>query len=1288
MRIKGFELISELPRGGSSRCFRVKNDRGRVYILKLFCPAALERVCEMNERGIIKLRGSTLDEARFSRMYQLFRREALVSQELLSERGGTTNSDYFYSGEFFEICEKTADTAGAFILYDTSAGDTLDELLAERELWRDEKNGVTLATAWTLRIAEAVQKLHEHKAENGEPSPYLHLDIKPTNIYCTEMKMQGDDALRVFKMIDLGSAMPLGNSARDEELRRDLMRSLTATQSFAAPEVLDIFATGATETAARVLSEKSDIYSIAAVLFYMLAGYQYDYDDVKIDSPAVNALPVSARAKLERLLRCCLETRERCMLSFLAGELRALIDIIERRGLSHELLFEGARSFAQSLPEKPDPRLLTQYRKDKKAFDCFAEVPEKVNRSFLLGSGMQGKTFAILDYCVKNTDKYSENAAVPLYIPLRALMGKAGETPISDYIAARYGGEKTGEHAMLLRALIKRHKFHILADGLNEIEQDEVFSAVCSELRELCELGAWLTVSSQTDLRQSAFSGLGLELFEAVPLKGGRVLAYISSFGLEIEDLGLLQTLSMPMLLKMYALSESAVVNDDLLSNPKLRFARGAKTPAKIIINYREYILSKFLCKNFDEACVILRMFLPFLAYNLCADERMITINNTIISCELNAFFCELQERFDYLEYRKYGAPDFVPADRKSLMQKYNSDKKLVYGVNMMINGAYDLDAARLNEVSDGYLNDLAEEIISDLSGTLQLPKPSEALDALMLMDARNARPVEILKRCGLLTWDGDGTVSFAHEELKSVFCAEYLAGKARADSQVIKSAFGSYKLSRKTVKYLAELCDCGAAIEKMRGCFDLLDYELLRLFDPDSELVVTAPLYSDAGFFSIAFVKTIEWLLKEFGFAPRVHDAIHSFGADRFQRIIQNVFFDIPGSETKLSAEDKKLIARAEKIVDEVIDSDEVLSALWLVTSALRRATAFSRILSVPGDMTSLISPQGFIELHYAGEGRAAVAVANLVECMNAKFGLSGVNLSNLDLTQTALYAMNLKGANLSNSKIREQMLSGFDPGRAPLLAGESAHMLYSDSGRYIYYMHSRRVSCFDLFLREKLFEIETKAAVDHFWLIEKEGCLAVISQTKIVKYDMFVGDAFSYLELPCGEGEPFAPPFEPRYIAYGENNILVQARDGDGNRVIELTKNDDSYDYSEWKGRARITNPMSQRFAGGKPQYKSAKEGKAKALFGVYFSDETLFYAGLGSDFCLAHAINRSRTRYAEMKEDGLYEYDYKTRSVLAFIPAKSDICVEGADFRGVFPKLSANTTCALIHFGATLA
>ena len=113
-------------------------------------------------------------------------------------------------------------------------GETLDQVVRRRKVSTGE------VLSWAAQLCGLLQYLH------GRPIPVYYYDLKPSNIILDESGR--------LSLVDFGSARLLQGGREDSVL--------TGTPGFAAPE----------RCRGRMGDERSDIYSLGAVLFYLLCG--------------------------------------------------------------------------------------------------------------------------------------------------------------------------------------------------------------------------------------------------------------------------------------------------------------------------------------------------------------------------------------------------------------------------------------------------------------------------------------------------------------------------------------------------------------------------------------------------------------------------------------------------------------------------------------------------------------------------------------------------------------------------------------------------------------------------------------------------------------------------------------------------------------------------------------------------------------------------------------------------------------------------------------------------------
>lgn len=129
---------------------------------------------------------------------------------------------------------------------------------------------------------------------------YLHLDLKPSNLLCVEHSYNQKSS-RLLKFLDLDTAVK-----KDDLYNGDF--SFSYSEGYSAPEQKQFNIAG--------ISEKTDIFSIGAILFERIFGYLPSFDDMKSDAEfvfekenklffGVNACFYSALSDFFKKTICC-----------------------------------------------------------------------------------------------------------------------------------------------------------------------------------------------------------------------------------------------------------------------------------------------------------------------------------------------------------------------------------------------------------------------------------------------------------------------------------------------------------------------------------------------------------------------------------------------------------------------------------------------------------------------------------------------------------------------------------------------------------------------------------------------------------------------------------------------------------------------------------------------------------------------------------------------------------------------------------------------------------------------
>jgi serine/threonine-protein kinase len=210
------------------------------------------------------------------------------------------------------ICQ-IYDVGPDFLVLEYVQGDTLGEWLDRRK--QVSTTGVDEVLRLAIQIASALEEAHRHRI--------LHRDLKPSNIMVTHGH-SGTDAATA-KILDFGIATLVSSG---DDATNAVTTGIVGTAAYMSPE----------QAAGASLDERSDIFSLGAVLFEMFSGRRAfgGASKMAVLHAVANddVAPLSAMPVLDRIVRRCLEKLpERRFQS--ANELRAALDNARDQGVPH-----------------------------------------------------------------------------------------------------------------------------------------------------------------------------------------------------------------------------------------------------------------------------------------------------------------------------------------------------------------------------------------------------------------------------------------------------------------------------------------------------------------------------------------------------------------------------------------------------------------------------------------------------------------------------------------------------------------------------------------------------------------------------------------------------------------------------------------------------------------------------------------------------------------------------------------------------------------------------------------
>lgn len=160
---------------------------------------------------------------RDSTRYEAFRKEALLLKDL-------------HHPGIPVIYDIEEDDAFGYLIEEYLHGDSLETIMGDRS-----PLSCRTILEYGIQICSVIDYLHR-----AGPEPILHLDLQPRNLLVCQ---------NVIKLIDFDQASPVSQANRD--------RKRFGTVGFAAPEQYDF---------TRELDERTDIYAIGCLLFYLTTG--------------------------------------------------------------------------------------------------------------------------------------------------------------------------------------------------------------------------------------------------------------------------------------------------------------------------------------------------------------------------------------------------------------------------------------------------------------------------------------------------------------------------------------------------------------------------------------------------------------------------------------------------------------------------------------------------------------------------------------------------------------------------------------------------------------------------------------------------------------------------------------------------------------------------------------------------------------------------------------------------------------------------------------------------------
>ncbi len=444
----------------------------------------------------------------------------------------------------------------------------------------------------TIKLLKAVRVFHENNI--------LHLDISPDNIILSPSN--GEE--RVL-LIDF-------NSSCDGEK----VGYTSVNPAYSAPEQ---------KLGNGELSEAADIFSICAVLVYLISGEDFVYALTRLDrlakakpldgitQPAVSCLlgmlAKGLRAKPSLRFKSAAEMLDACY------ELQNRIDNI---GITHASLWEISR------------RLCGEW--DKEFLDNNLKSGERlipssqlftIGNTVITGEGGIGKTTLYKQLWHSHTRIYKPSEPVYFFVPLYQYDGHTDF--IRRYIVskAKFGGgiSTVSDAVQKLTELMNNNAplIYLMIDGFNEISPDK--GNIIREIRELGKMpGVVISVSARTDTITEYLKNFTAA--SLMPLDSGQIREYLNRHSIAYpEDEELVRLLTNPLMLTLFEKTEEVFQKSGEVS-------RVRTTREEIMSGYLESLLEA--CKQSApediERQLRLSYVLNFLFPALCAAAKKRTV--------------------------------------------------------------------------------------------------------------------------------------------------------------------------------------------------------------------------------------------------------------------------------------------------------------------------------------------------------------------------------------------------------------------------------------------------------------------------------------------------------------------------------------------------------------------------------------------------------------------------------------------------------------------------------------
>ncbi len=484
-----YSIDHEIGRGGTAYCYLARNDDDYWFVLKEFAPRDLRPyLSRQADNGSLELTERWLQaEYEIQKRYFIDEVERCIE---INGSDGTAKNNAPYILRSHRVAGRDD-----LLRIDTEQGCTIyDYVNKHRPKEKVTPDYIALCLEIVGKLMEGLGYIHQ---------THLHLDITPKNIYIVTPKGSpeaGDNNYSV-KLFDFASARRKDEFAPEKiEQLRTQYPCTTYTEGYTHYSLRDFWteleydpAAARVHAAERPIDERMDLFSVGAVLLYMLTGNQQTVIDGNIDAiqyidieslqnntllPLLQELVTGAMLRSNRYMKA--SSCDECFAKDLRDTQRAFqneagFSAIQVRAAC------GRKTFADS----PKEELMGQLRlPDKTApnLTCYILSQEKgMCLSVTAKEGGAGKTSQMQH--LYQTLLHTETDAVPLLIPMGQL--SEGDQPLTQYICQQYcGTNKANEPALINLFHDTSRRWYLLLDAMDELNSG---INVSQELREFAE---------------------------------------------------------------------------------------------------------------------------------------------------------------------------------------------------------------------------------------------------------------------------------------------------------------------------------------------------------------------------------------------------------------------------------------------------------------------------------------------------------------------------------------------------------------------------------------------------------------------------------------------------------------------------------------------------------------------------------------------------------------------------------------------------------------------------------